>query len=137
MDTYAILTDIQNRLKSQMAGVGVELYPEKPSTWRLNNAKGALLIDFRGGQFGQAKDTQAAFTERTLTFGVSIVARTLYKGFGGLDLLDKTRTALNGYCPPNCKKLLPKAEKFIGEQAGLWIFEATFETQTIELETFE
>lgn len=137
MDTLAILEALQARLKAAVPDVGVELYPEKPTTWRLNNAKGALLVDFRGGQFGAAKDTQAAFTERTLTFGVSVVARTLYKGFGGLDLLDKTRAALNGYCPPNCKKLLPKAEKFLGEQQGLWIFEATFETQTIELETFE
>lgn len=135
INTKELLIAIQNRLKAELPDVAVELYPEKPTGWRLNHPKGALLVDFRGAAFGNAKDSGLALTERTLSFGVSVVARTLYAAFGGLELLDKTRQALNGFVLPHCKKILPKSEKFVGSESGLWVFEFVFSTQTVELET--
>lgn len=124
--TKAILQAAAERLKSQVPGVAVELYPENPAAWRLNHPRGALLLDYRGSRYSAMVDTGIAAQERELSFGVSVVARTLHDAYGALLLTDAVRLALLGVRLPDCRKTRLESERFVAQEAGIWIYEAVF-----------
>jgi hypothetical protein len=89
--TKAILLAAADRLKSQVPGVAVELYPENPAAWRMNHPRAALLVDYRGSRYGEVVDTGIVAQGRELSIGISVVARTLHDAYGALAITDAVR----------------------------------------------
>jgi len=132
--TRAILLAAADRLKSQVPGVAVELYPDNPATWRMNHPRAALLVDYRGSKYADVLDTGIVAQERTVSIGISVVARTLHDAYGALALVDAVRLALLGQRLPDCRKLALDAERFVSQEAGIWIYELTFAAESLVVE---
>ncbi len=135
--TKAILEAVASRLKGQMPGVAVELYPENPAAWRLNHPRAALLVDYRGSKYGDVVDTAFVAQGRELAIGVSVVARTLHDAYGALLLTDAARIALLGQRWPDCRKARLSSERFVSQEAGIWIYELVFEAESLVVEDAE
>jgi hypothetical protein len=135
--TKAILQAAADRLKSQVPGVAVELYPENPGAWRLNHPKAALLVDYRGSRYGEVVDTGIVAQGRELSIGISVVARTLHDAYGALAITDAVRLALLGRRLPDCRKLRLASERFVSQEAGNWIYELMFSAESLAVEDAE
>lgn len=132
--TKAILLAVADRLKSQVPGVAVELYPDNPSAWRLNHPRAALLVDYRGSQYGEVVDTGIVAQGRDVSLGVSVVARTLHDAYGALLLTDAVRMALLGQRWPDCHKARLASERSVSHEAGIWIYELVFAAESLVVE---
>jgi len=129
--TRALLDAVAARLKEQVPGVAVELYPDNPGTWRLNHPKAALLVDYRGSKYGAVVDTAVVAQGRDIGLGVTVVARTLHDAYGALELTDRVRVALLGQRWPDCRPARLASERFVSQEAGIWIFELVFEAESL------
>lgn len=135
--TKAILLAAADRLKSQVPGVAVELYPESPAAWRMNHPRAALLVDYRGSRYGEVVDTGIVAQGRELSIGISVVARTLHDAYGALAITDAVRLALLGQRLPDCRKLRLSSERFVSQEAGNWIYELVFSAESLAVEDAE
>ena len=135
--TKAILLAAADRLKSQVPGVAVELYPENPAAWRMNHPRAALLVDYRGSRYGEVVDTGIVAQGRELSIGISVVARTLHDAYGALAITDAVRLALLGQRLPDCRKLRLSSERFVSQEAGNWIYELVFSAESLAVEDAE
>lgn len=135
--TKAILLAAADRLKSQVPGVAVELYPENPAAWRMNHPRAALLVDYRGSRYGEVVDTGIVAQGRELSIGISVVARTLHDAYGALAITDAVRLALLGQRLPDCRKLRLSSERFVAQEAGNWIYELVFSAESLAVEDAE
>ena len=135
--TKAILQAMAERLKAEVPGVAVELYPENPGAWRLNHPKAALLVDYRGAKYGESVDTGIVAQARELSVGISVVARTLHDAYGALAITDAVRLALLGYRLPDCRKARLESERFVAQEAGNWIYELVFSAESLAVEDAE
>lgn len=135
--TKAVLVAVADRLKAQVPGVGVELYPENPNAWRLNHPRAALLVDYRGSKYGETVDTGIVAQGRELSVGVSVVARTLHDAYGALAITDAVRLALLGFRLPDCRKARLESERFVAQEAGNWIYELVFSAESLAVEDAE
>ena len=135
--TKAILQAAADRLKSQVPGVAVELYPENPAAWRMNHPRAALLVDYRGSRYGEVVDTGIVAQGRELSIGISVVARTLHDAYGALAITDAVRLALLGQRLPDCRKLRLSSERFVSQEAGNWIYELVFSAESLAVEDAE
>lgn len=132
--TKAILLAAADRLKGQVPGVAVELYPENPGAWRMNHPRAALLVDYRGSKYGEAVDTGIVAQGRELSIGISVVARTLHDAYGALAITDAVRLALLGQRLPDCRKARLASERFVSQEAGNWIYELVFTAESLVVE---
>lgn len=132
--TRAILQAVAERMKAQVPGVGVELYPENPAAWRLNHPRAALLVDYRGSKYGEPADTGIVAQGRELSIGISVVARTLHDAYGALAITDAVRLALLGFRLPDCQKARLESERFVAQEAGNWIYELVFSAASLAVE---
>ena len=135
--TKAILLAAADRLKSQVPGVAVELYPENPAAWRMNHPRAALLVDYRGSRYGEVVDTGIVAQGRELSIGISVVARTLHDAYGALAITDAVRLALLGQRLPDCFKTRLASERFVSQEAGNWIYELVFAVESFVVEVAE
>lgn len=136
-DTRALLLAVAQRLKEAVPGVDVALSPERAQGWRLNHPKAALLVDYRGSRYGAPQRMGMIAQERTVVLGVNVVARALHEAYGAVPLVDAVRLALLGWAPPHCKALTASADRFVAEEAGIWIYEIVFEADTLAIEEQE
>lgn len=133
--TLQIIDAVKARLTTLMPGLAVEYFPERPDEYRLNHPRGALLVSYLGGQFGEPDDAGVVIQERTIKLTVTVVLRQLNGRNGAIDLLDTLRLALVGFKPPHCsKKLRALSEKFLSENAGLWQYALDVATETVQVE---
>lgn len=135
--TKAILQAVADRLKAEVPGVAVELYPENPGAWRMNHPRAALLVDYRGSRYGKVVDTHVVAQGRDLSIGVSVVARTLHDAYGALAITDAVRMALLGQRLPDCSKARLASERFVSQEAGNWIYELVFAVESFVVEDAE
>lgn len=132
--TKPILEAVAARLQAQVPGVEVALYPDNPSTWRMNHPRAALLVDYRGSRYGAPVDVGIVSQEREIVIGVSVVARSLHDAYGALLLTDAARLALLGQRLPDCRKVRLASERFVSQEAGLSIYELVFEVSSVVVE---
>lgn len=127
MNIEDIEQGIIGRLKDKITGVAIEGFPERPSEYNLLHAKGALLVRYAGSSFSEPRATDIIYQHRRVEFEVTVVMRHLRSHEGAYAYLDAVRIALTGYRPyPNCEKMYPVKEEFIGEDAGIWQYAITF-----------
>ncbi|WP_353189536.1 Gp37 family protein [Pandoraea pnomenusa] len=118
--TLQIIDAVVKRLAVKLPHLAVEYFPDKPSEYRLNHPKGALLVSYLGSQFDKTVDVAYVAQPRTVKLSVTVVLRQLNGKGGAVDVVDLVRAALVGFRPPDCRKVWAVSEKFLGETAGLW-----------------
>ena len=145
IDIATIEDAIVNQLRSQISGIEIRHYPDRPETWRMTHRVGAALVMYRGAHYGELLDTAAIIQERKLEFEISIMMRDLGWAVGGdasgpspgaYAIIESVRAALTGYQVPGCRKIYPVSEKFVkrDKQGGVWTYTSTFALSTVAVE---
>ncbi len=131
--TQAIVDKLTQAVGHDLA---VAFYPEKPSSYRLNHANGALLVSYGRPNYPKHDDTFAVVCPRELVFSITIVSRGLYDRFGAVPLVDWVLELLSGFMPTHATKpLAPIKDYFETHESGLWFYTVTFVTQTSHVQT--
>ena len=133
--TNEILEAVRARL-AQLP-LAAELWPENHGDYRLNHPSGAALVGYAGAEYGHARDVGLCVQDRDMTIPVILCFRQLNGPNGAIDMLDRIRTLLLGFAPPDCTKLLLQNERFAGEADRLWWYELTVACRTLAVEDAE
>ncbi|MGH7779742.1 MAG: Gp37 family protein [Candidatus Binataceae bacterium] len=145
IDIATIETAIVARIAAQVAGIEVAHYPDRPESYRLTHRVGTALVQYFGSKYGPMLDTAVIVQERVMEFGVTVMMRDLGWSYGAepggpspgaYSILEAIRTALTGFRIPGCRKISPRAEKFIerDKQGGVWIYMITVALSTVAVE---
>jgi hypothetical protein len=138
MATLHIIESVVDQLKIQIPKLAVENFPDKPSEYRLNHPKGALLVSYAGSRFGETEDVGMVVQRQIITLSITVVMRLLNGSEGAIEVLDKVRAVLIGFKPPGCRrKIWAVNEKFLGESAGIWQYALDVNTESILIEADE
>lgn len=133
--TLTIIDAVVARLKERMPDLAVEYFPDKPSEYRLNHPRGALLVSYLGAKYQEPIDTSAVVQPATIKIAVTATLRQLNGKDGAVAVLTRLRSALIGYKPTNCRrKVWATAEQFLGESAGIWQYALDVATETVLVE---
>ncbi len=120
-DTAALLEEVVAVLHDALPDVAVELYPEKPDTYRLSHPVGAVLVAYRGATFGPQLPQYGYAQERLPGWRTVVLFRQQYGRAGALAYLDQVRARLLRFRPTGaryvCRAL---AETFLDEETGIW-----------------
>lgn len=128
----AFVAQLKNTFGQQLS---VELFPEKPSGYRLNHPRGAILVAFGNSKFGEPEALDAVFQQRNMTIPLTLVFRQLNGRDGVITYLDAIRDCLTGWYPPHCDNACrPVDEVFIGQVAGLWQYTQRFAIRATQLQ---
>ena len=133
--TLTIIDAVVVRLKMAFQDLAVEYFPDKPSEYRLNHPKGALLVSYLGAKYQEPIDTTAVVQPATVKLNVTVVLRQLNGKDGAVAVLMRLRAALIGYKPPNCRrKVWAVGEQYLGESAGIWQYALDVSTEAVVVE---
>ena len=135
--TLQIIDAVVGRLKVKIPQLAVEFFPDRPSEYRLNHPKGALLVSYPGSKFGDPIDITYVAQPRDVKLSVTVVMRQLNGRGGAVDVVDTVRQVLVGWRPPDCKKARAGPDTFLGETAGLWQYAVDFSAETMLVEDTE
>lgn len=133
--TQKIMQGVVDHLQSKIPDLAIEYFPDKPSEYRLNHAKGVLLLSYGKSTFSQPHDTGSVVQARELQLTITSMVRSLNGRVGVIAVLDQLRLAIIGYTPPSCRrKIYAVSEDFLGENAGIWSYQTTIATETFQIE---
>lgn len=124
----------RKRLETKVSSVAVESYPDDPEDYRLIHQNGALLVAYRGAEYGPVTDTGETVQERTLLFDIVVLSRDLGGHGGALSLIEEARAALTGFRAPGFRKAHPRRERFLDHREGVWAYALTVAAVTIAAE---
>ncbi|WP_279029301.1 Gp37 family protein [Bilophila wadsworthia] len=133
--TNEILAAVRERLA--ILPLAAELWPEHHEKYRLNHPVGAALVGYAGARFDNARDVGVCVQDRDMIIPVILCFRQLNGANGAIDMLDRVRTLLLGFAPPDCGKILLQAEKFAGEEDRVWWYQLDVACRTIAVEDAE
>lgn len=133
--TNEILAAVRGRLA--VLPLAAELWPEHHEKYRLNHPVGAALVGYAGARFGDAKDVGVCMQEREMVIPVILCFRQLNGPNGAIDMLDRARSLLLGFQPPDCGRMLLQAEKFVGEEDRVWWYQLDVACRGIAVEDAE
>ena len=135
--TTSITQSIVDQLASMVGtDLAVEFYPEKPASYRLNHANGALLVNYAKSNYPKHDDTAAIIKPRQMGFTVTIISRGLHDRYGAVPLVDWVLAMLSGYRPEHTDKTLaPVRDYFIQHQSGLWYYGVDFDVEAVHVQS--
>lgn len=135
--TKSITQSIVDQLASMVGtDLTVEFYPEKPASYRLNHANGALLVNYAKSNYPKHDDTAAIIKPRQMGFTVTIISRGLHDRYGAVPLVDWVLAMLSGYRPEHTDKTLaPVRDYFIQHQSGLWYYGVDFDVEAVHVQS--
>jgi hypothetical protein len=136
---------IIGRLRERITDMAVETFGDVPASresdrlkqYRLVNPVGALLVVYRGSEFGEPESTDCIVQEERVFFDVIVVAKDLRGHRGIYSRIDAVRTALTGYRVPDCGRMYPVDIAFVHEAGKTWFYAVTFAFGAIAMETAE
>ncbi|MHB8382575.1 MAG: Gp37 family protein [Candidatus Binataceae bacterium] len=145
IDIATVEVAIVAQLAARITGVEVAHYPDQPESYRLTHRIGAALVQFLGSKYNPMLDTAAIIQERVMEFGITVMMRDLGWNYGAgasgpspgaYAVIEAIRAALTGFRIPGCRKLYPRAERFVEreKQGGIWIYLITFALSTVAVE---
>ena len=137
MDIEEIEAQIVARLKSKIADLFIDSFPEKPQEYTFTHPKGAILVHYQGGNYGNSQSVDVVFQQKKMEFALTIITRNLKKNNGAYSLLEKIKQILTGFKIDGCTKMLPIKEGFLTENNGIWQYTINFELTTPSIETEE
>lgn len=127
-------TGIVERLKAKAGNVQIEAFPDNPKAFRLTHQVGALLVAYQGSKYSAPMDAGEAVQERTMTFDIIVVSRSLTAHEGALDLLEAARLAVVGHRIQGFKSPIRiQRERFIGREEMLWNYAISLEMDTFSI----
>ncbi len=130
------LLGIQGDIKTQLATLGLNMqiadFPANPSTYRLEDRRGAALVRFNGSSYERPTPNLSGqiVQIRRMEWVVTLVMSNLYEGDGLYAKLETVRDGITGWTPPTSADLTvcyPLREAFVSETAGQWMYEIIFE----------
>ncbi|WP_339521628.1 Gp37 family protein [Pseudomonas sp. EL_65y_Pfl2_R96] len=128
----AMLAKLQHDVGHELM---VELFPENPLQYRLNHARGAVLLAYGKSTFASSESTDATFQARNVVLRLTLIFRQLNGTTGVVSYLDRIRACLTGWYPPNADQACrPLSEQFIGHMNGVWQYAQDFATRTTQLQ---
>lgn len=128
----AMLAKLQHDVGHELM---VELFPENPLQYRLNHPRGAVLLAYGKSTFSNSESTDAIVQARNVVLRLTLIFRQLNGTAGVISYLDRLRTGLTGWTPPNADQACrPLSEQFIGHQNGVWQYAQDFATRTTQLQ---
>lgn len=133
--TNEILAAVRERLA--ILPLAAELWPEHHEKYRLNHPVGAALVGYAGARFDNTRDVGVCVQDRDMIIPVILCFRQLNGANGAIDMLDRVRTLLLGFAPPDCGKIFLQAEKFAGEEDRVWWYQLDVACRTIAVEDAE
>lgn len=135
--TKSITQSIVDQLADVVGNdLAVEFYPEKPSSYRLNHANGALLVNYAKSNYPKHNDTYAVAMPREMGFTVTIISRGLHDRYGAVPLVDWVLAMLSGYRPEHTDKTLaPARDYFIQHVSGLWYYGVDFNVESVHVQS--
>jgi len=128
---------VLGRLQERIDTVAVDAYPDRPETYQLKHASGAVLVRYAGSRFGEPEPTDVVAQTQTITIEAVTMVRNLHKlgdHAGLLDLLHAVRAALTGYRIPSASAIWPVQEAYEGYADGVWQYVTTFALGTLHTE---
>lgn len=135
------LLDIEDallaKIKEEVPWYEVKSYPDNPSKYVLTHPRGAVLVRFAGGKYGQTEDIGAMVQPRRTDWELTVVARHLRDHGGLYAVLDILRIGLTGYQVPGCRKASLLKEEFVSEANGIWQYAIWLAVPTVNVERAE
>ena len=121
---------IASHLKTALHPVAVDVMPDKEKQPCYPN--GAVLVSYASSRFGETKAMgDVVVQQETMSFDVTILARSLRDRLGIYPLMRGAKLALLGYRPPHCDALVLKNSQCLDREDMVWIWSLTFETTTL------
>lgn len=119
--TTDLLEEVVATLRAALPDVAVELFPERPDSYRLSHPVGAVLVAYRGATFGKPAPEYGYAQERLPAWRTVVLFRQQYGRSGALAYLDQVRARLLSYRPSGARyPCRATAEQFLGEETGIW-----------------
>ncbi len=127
--------DTVKRLKDKVGnGIDVEVMPETEAAFTRPFSTGRLSVCYKQSDFDKPRSTAEISQDEEQTIEVIIQARTLRKTHGIYDLAERTRKALVGFIPTNCRRMYAVSFKFENRENNLWVYVYTFATKSTIVE---
>ncbi len=132
--------------KGAGTSVAVEHFPGRASQeYELKHRVGAVLVRFKGEEYGPVADTEAVIQERTVVWEVEILMRDLGWAYGGqpsgtspgaYQIIEQVRGSLLGFIVPGFRKMYAENTEYEGvdKQGGVWYFNRLFRHITMAVE---
>ncbi len=124
---------IVERLQSGFPTLEVKAFPDRPEDYKFTHPTGALLLHYRGADFGDSQGIGTISLRRKLLWDVTVYAKSLRshrgtEGKGGaLLILDALRAHLTGWRPKGAVTgMVPEREDFLNRDGSAWIYVARF-----------
>jgi len=130
-----IENNIVERLKSKLTDLLIESFPEKPQEFIFTHPKGAILVHYQGGSYGNIQSTDIIVQNKKMEFALTIVTRNLKTNSGAYALLEEIKSILTGFKIDGCSKMYPVKEGFLVENNGIWQYTINFELTTPSIES--
>ena len=137
MNIETIENRIIEKLKSKLTDLLIESFPEKPQEFVFTHPKGAILIHYQGGRYGNSQSVDVIYQQKKMEFALTIVTRNLRTNSGAYALLEEIKSILTGFKIDGCSKMYPVKEDFLVENNGIWQYTINFELTTPSIETEE
>ena len=135
MNIETIENNIVERLKSKLTDLLIESFPEKPQEFIFTHPKGAILVHYQGGSYGNIQSTDIIVQNKKMEFALTIVTRNLKTNSGAYALLEEIKSILTGFKIDGCSKMYPVKEGFLVENNGIWQYTINFELTTPSIES--
>lgn len=139
MDVLAAEQDLETKLKTDIANIKVESYPDDPDNYICSASKGALLIRYTGSVYSEmdleAVRGKVISQERTVEWIISILYRNLTSHTnltaGIYTYLEAVRESLTGYTIDSIDEagiMYPVKDGFFARDKAkkLWEYEIVF-----------
>lgn len=133
----ALETAITNRLLSWagLADFQVEPWPEKPENYSLDSPNGALLIAYKGSNYGGPIPSDVVAQNRAMEFEIRILVRSLRDHSGGYSVIEEVRKAITGWVPEGAtRSAYPTKDGFLSEENGIWTFVVDIAVPTLSVQ---
>lgn len=136
MNIREIENSIIERLKTVFPEVLVEGFPDKPSEFILLHPIGALLVHYQGSNYTNSEALGCIVQDNKKEFAITVVTRNLRFNQGAYEYIDNVKSALTGFQPDECSKLIPTKDYFISENSGIWQYGVNFSLTTTNIQDF-
>lgn len=138
MDIETIENQIVEKLKSKITDLYIDSFPDKPQEYTFTHPKGAVLVHYQGGSYGNISSFDAVVQQKKMEFSLTLITRNLRtKDSGAYSLLEAIKSTLAGFQINGCSKMYPTKEGFLAENNGIWQYTINFELTTPSIETEE
>lgn len=129
---------ITAELKDKMTDIEVDVVPDNVGSYNLKHPAGALLVQYARSGYTAPGAINSITQTRSMRFSMFVMMRSLRRDDkGAYAKIDQALGILTGFQPLYARKMYPVSDRFVSENAGIWIYEIVFQLETIHEEVIE